>query len=162
MWIKKTFSDSVLCIALLSSLFRTNYDLDRDPGHGHSYEQGDDTIVLLQNLRNTLPYDYPSSKTNILWQETLDVLRDLNSLGRYSRHSHCNTSLFAYLVNGDDGPANLLNTVPVPSSSRSSSSERTSTSTSSLSVPSPSTLSDASLDHEQYLHQVIQLIISII
>lgn len=79
--------------------------------------------IYLHNLRNSYSIDSNlysnSAKTNILYEETLDILREVNSLGRYSRESHYNSHLFAYLVSGGDGEQQTI-TAAIASTSSSS------------------------------------------
>jgi hypothetical protein len=127
---KGVFSD-LLYLALIVSVLRTNHQIDENVFNeqysGSSVDElGPTTAVniYLHNLRNSYSFESNlysnSAKTNILLEETLDILREVNSLGRYSRQSHYhNSHLFAYLVSGGDGEEQPI-TAAIASTSSSS------------------------------------------
>lgn len=126
---KGAFTD-LLYLALIVSVLRTYNQIDENVfNEQYSGSSVDDfgptsaVNIYLHNLRNTYSIDSNlysiSAKTNILYEETLDILREVNLLGRYSRPSHHNSHLFAYLVNSGDGEEPTI-TAAVASTSSSS------------------------------------------
>jgi len=128
---KGAFTD-LLYLALIVSVLRTNNNQIDENVFNEQYggssvdEFGPTTAVniYLHNLRNSYSIDANiysnSAKTNILLEETLDILREVNSLGRYARQPHFhNSNLFAYLVNSGDGEEPAI-TAAIASTSSSS------------------------------------------
>lgn len=156
MWHKTGPFAEILYLTLIVSLLRpdqtlVNQEIIYDSFGGSSVDDYGPTTAVqlyLHNLRNSIPsdpYAFPGAKTNILLQETLDVLRDLNSLGRYSNY---NSNLFAYLVNANE-ETNAVLTPAVTSSSSSSSSSQQQLSgqqNSSVNISNPSSPSTSSED----------------
>ena len=153
MWHKTGPFAELLYLTLIVSLLRpdqtlVNQDIIYDSFGGSSVDDYGPTTAVqlyLHNLRNSIPsdpYAFPGAKTNILLQETLDVLRDLNSLGRYSNY---NSNLFAYLVNANE-ETNPVLTPAVTSSSSSSQQQLSGQQNSSVNISNPSSPSTSSED----------------
>ena len=106
---KKGSYIDLLYLTLIVSVLRTQNPFD-DNVLGQAFggsavdELGPTSAVHLY-LHNPFETRLFSSnaKTSILYEETLDILRDINSLGRYSRHNRFHDSpVFAYLVSGGE------------------------------------------------------------
>lgn len=110
---KGSFVD-LFYLALIVSVLRTHNRIDDNVfieqfGGSAVDELGPTSAVHMyfNNLRNSYSLESSlycnSAKTNILYDETLNVLRDLQSLGRYSRTNRFhNSPVFAYLVSGGE------------------------------------------------------------
>lgn len=111
---KGSFAD-LIYLALIVSVLRTNNNRIDDNVFAEQFggssvdEFGPTSAVniYLHNLRNSYSFDSNlytnSAKTNILYEETLDIIREVNSLGRYSRETRFQSSpVFAYLVSGGE------------------------------------------------------------
>lgn len=156
MWQKGgTFSD-VLFLALVVSVLRPDNHLDSnwlsESYVGSSVDELGPTSVhlYLHNIRNSYSYDSPA-KTNILLQETLDVIREVNSLGRYCRQSPAHSNqLIAYLVSGSEEGQHAITAAIASTSSASSSISSSSILSPSISSPSilPSPTPSSSEAHE--------------
>lgn len=107
---KKTSFTELLYLSLLFTALRPpDNHLFRGSERPYWQSPGDSIGLLIaesfnygpNRLRDTIgPFgnDYLNSKSNILLRETLEVLEDLNSLGRYAGPPQHNAHLIAYPV----------------------------------------------------------------
>lgn len=80
------------------SLLRNPFSVDSSQIGPLSVDFYDD--IRYPHLNDFVLDRYHNTKSTILQQATLDVLDDLNSLGRYSRHVEHSSNLFAYPFSG--------------------------------------------------------------
>ena len=116
MVIKKGIGDSLIYLTLIVTALRSvRYPIENFFQFNSSDNGPSTTVNLFINFGHLYSEnEYSSSKTDFLIQETLNVFRDINSLGRYS--SRYSTNLYAYLVNGDESnqTVTVSSTLPLP------------------------------------------------
>ncbi|CAG2179534.1 unnamed protein product [Oppiella nova] len=134
---KASFAD-LLYLALIVSVLRSDDPIeDNHVFSGQLVGSAVDDLgpttavnIYLHNLRNSYSLDtnvYASSaKANVLYEETIDMIREVNSLGRYSRESRFhNSPVFAYLVSRGEQTVDNGLTAAIASTSSSALSSQT-------------------------------------
>ncbi|CAG2170258.1 unnamed protein product [Oppiella nova] len=134
---KASFAD-LLYLALIVSVLRSDDPIeDNHVFSGQLVGSAVDDLgpttavnIYLHNLRNSYSLDtnvYTSSaKANVLYEETIDMIREVNSLGRYSRESRFhNSPVFAYLVSRGEQTVDNGLTAAIASTSSSALSSQT-------------------------------------
>ncbi|CAG2102747.1 unnamed protein product [Medioppia subpectinata] len=135
---KGSFAD-LLYLALIVSVLRTNNQIeDNNVFSEQLVGSGVDDFgptaavnIYLHNLRNSYSLETNiftnSAKANVLYEETVDILREVNSLGRYSSESRFrNSPVFAYLVSRGEQTDDHSLTAAIASTSSSALSSQTS------------------------------------